>query len=189
MIVVTFARRRFAVLALAAAFLGLGASQSRAAQSNAGFDFITHNEVHIAADPAGVWPHLRNVNAWKAGARTTYVDGDHDAVGERFKVSSQGDESSFYFIETVELEAGKRWTIRLNGPRGELRGYATWTLAAESGGTRLRYDTFIRSQLAAGTTPEDAARTGERINREAQQRMDGEFSRLKRLVETSGPAK
>jgi hypothetical protein len=174
--------RSFAVLAVAAAFVGLGASRGYAADAEAGFDFLTHNEVQIAAEPAKVWPHLRDVNAWKLGAKTVHFDGGTNVVGERFKVSPEGAESNFYFIQTVELERDRRWTIRLNGPTGELRGYATWTLAPDSGGTRLRYDTFLRSQLAGGATPEST-------NRAAGQRMDTEFARLKRIVETAAPSK
>ncbi len=170
-------RRAFAILAVVA---GLATSGTRAADNNA-FDFITHNEIQIAASPAQVWPHLRNVNAWKEGAKATHFDGGRDVVGERFKASSDPTGANFYFIETVEIAPGTRWTIRLNTAKGDLMGYATWTLTAAPGGTLLRYDTFLRSQLAGGATPAGTIRA-------AGQRMDSEFSRLKRLIETA-PAK
>ena len=151
------------------------------AQTPGAFDFITHNEVAINASPAEVWPHLRNVNAWKAGAKVFLFDGNADSVGERFKAASAPDAASFYFIETVEMIRPSRWTIRLNTREGDLMGYATWTLTAAPGGTLLRYDTFLRSQLAGGATPAGTIRA-------AGQRMDSEFSRLKRLIETA-PAK
>jgi hypothetical protein len=163
---------------MVAVLMALALTPARAAETSATFDFITHNEIHIAASPAQVWPHLRNVNAWKEGAKAVYFDGGKDAVGERFKASSDPTAANFYFIETVELAPEKRWTIRLNTSAGDLMGYATWTLAADAGGTLLRYDTFLRSQLAAGATPEGT-------NRTSGQRMDSEFSRLKQLVETA----
>jgi len=174
--VLTRGPRALAILAVVAA---LGASDTRAAEGS-GFDFITHNEILIAADPARVWPHLRDVNAWKEGAKTAHFDGGRDIVGERFKASADPSGADFYFIETVEIAPGRRWTIRLNTAKGDLMGYATWTLAAAAGGTVLRYDTFLRARLAEGMTPEGA-------NRAAGQRMDSEFSRLKRLVEAGPP--
>jgi hypothetical protein len=162
-------------------------STPASAQAPAPFDFITHNEVVINASPAAVWPHLRNVNAWKAGAKAFPFDGTPGAVGERFKAAAAADAVSFYFIETVELTQPTRWTIRLNTQAGELMGYATWTLAAAPGGTLLRYDTFLLSRPAEVLpSPEARAAFAARTNREAAQRMDSEFLRLKQLVESAG---
>ena len=168
-------------LALAA---GVMIRSAWAAEPPSAFDFITHTEIHIAASPDKVWPHLRNVNAWKLGAKTESVSGA-DGVGERFKVVPDGAENNFYFIETAELEPAKRWTIRLDGQNGELRGYATWTLASDGLGTRLRYDVFVRSQAPGAMPPADLSRLAARTNADAARRMDSEFARLKKLVETA----
>lgn len=170
-----------AVFLLAAVF---GAA-SAAAQSTHTFDFITHNEVVIAASPAEVWPHLRNVNAWKMGARTSHAGGPKDGVGERLAAAPDGAPAPAYFIETVELAPARRWTIRLNTPGGDLMGYATWTLAPANGGTIVRYDTFLLSRLPGDMPVGEVAAAAARTNREAAQRMDSEFARLKQLAESS----
>ena len=174
-------RQILTALAIALVLLNRGAW---AAEPVSAFDFITHTEIHIAASPDKVWPYLRNVNAWKLGAKTETVSGV-DAVGERFKVVPDGAENSFYFIETAELERAKRWTIRLDGQNGELRGYATWTLASDGLGTRLRYDVFVRSQAPRTLPLADLSRLASRTNADARRRMDSEFARLKALVETA----
>lgn len=165
--------------------VGLCFSPARAADGGRAFDFITHNQVVIAATPAQVWPHLRNVNAWKAGARASLFDGGKDVVGERFKAAPEGSPDNYYFIETVELESERRWTIRLNTRGGELMGYATWTLEQAREGTLVRYDTFLLSRVTATLTRDELAREAVRTNKDASQRMDLEFSRLKQLVETA----
>lgn len=184
-----FSMRQRAIM-FAAVFAGLSIPAVHAAgPASHAFDFITHNEVFIAAAPAQVWPHLRNVNAWKLGARATRFDGTADAVGERFKAAPENAPDNFYFLETVELVPDARWTVRLNAAGGDLMGYATWTLAAAEGGTRVRYDTFLLSRLPGDTAPGEVKGLAARTNQEASRRMDDEFSRLKKLAETAAPAR
>ena len=54
-------------------------------------------------------------------------------------------------LENVELEPGRRRTIRVNAPDGTFYGYSSWTLADSDDGTMVTYDVYCRYPMPAGT--------------------------------------
>lgn len=147
------------------------------------FDFIIHNEVSIAAEPAKVWPYILDINSWRtAGPRLLHDSGEAGAVGERFKAVSESETGSFhYYVVNVEILPERRRTIRLDTPAGDLIGYATWTLTPADGGTRLEYHVYCQDELpcdADGVPAKDA------ILRMGHQRVAEGFTDLKQLIET-----
>lgn len=181
----------FPAIALAAA---LGARPA-AAQARAAIDLVTHSEVTIDRPAAAIWPRILDPSAWKQGAKLTHHAGPAGAVGEIFAAVEPGtqDKVAFY-VENVELEQGRRRTIKLlapggGGSGGALIGYASWTLTERGGRTVVRYDVYSETMLEPAQAAAMSAaerRAAERTARETNQaRFDRELVALKRLVEGS----
>lgn len=154
---------------------------------NMPIDFLTHNNVRIAAPDSYVWPYLLDSNSWKAGAKMFSVDGERGTIGERFRASMFETSETLYMVETVELIPIKRWTVRLDDLDGALIGYATWELTQDNDDTLLQYHTFCQLRLVQGSavTPKLSGILSKEIVQDGSRRIDEEFRRLKAAVETT----
>ena len=148
-----------------------------AAEDSRDLSLVTHNAVVIAAAPEGIWPHIVDPDAWKAGARLVPVEG----AEHRFKAVMPDDpDTALFHVTNVEFDAPRRRTMRLNALDGALIGHASWELTLVDGGTRVAYHVYSQQTLPPGQPP---------IDREAyvqanRARFQEELNALRTLVET-----
>ncbi|MGE0552086.1 MAG: hypothetical protein AB7R55_01525 [Gemmatimonadales bacterium] len=165
------------------------------AQARAAIDLVTHSEVTIDRTAAAVWPRIVDPSAWKQGATLRHHAGPAGAVGEVFAALEPGDPGKVaFYVENVELEPGRRRTIKLiapgaGGSGGALIGYASWTLTERGGRTVVRYDVYSETVLEAAQAAATSAAERQKTERTARETSQARFARelvaLKRLVEGS----
>ncbi len=150
------------------------------AEDSRDLSLVTHNAVVIAAAPEGIWPHIVDPDAWKAGARLMPMDG----AEHRFKAVMPDDpDTALFHVTNVEFDAPRRRTMRLNALDGALIGHASWELTPIEGGTRVAYHVYSQQTLPPDQPP---------IDREAylqanRARFQEELNALRKLVETDSP--
>src|SRR5688572_6365027 len=105
-------------------------------------DFVSHGEIAVSASPEAIWPAIVDTNGWH-GTWLTSVGGPPGEVGERFHASDPANrEVALLHIENVELDLGRRRTIRINTPDGSFSGYSSWLLTERGAETVVGYDVF-----------------------------------------------
>ena len=114
-------------------------------------DFVVHSAIHVNAPRDVVWPLIVDTNSWFEGQHTHSVGGPVGKVGERFHAKALGSDVVALHLENVELEPGRRRTIRINSPDGTFAGFSSWTLADSAGGTAVTYDVYCRWPMPVDT--------------------------------------
>ena len=147
------------------------------AEDSRDLSLVTHNAVVIVAAPEGIWPHIVDPDAWKAGARLMPMDG----AEHRFKAVMPDDpDTALFHVTNVEFDAPRRRTMRLNALDGALIGHASWELTPIEGGTRVAYHVYSQQTLPPDQPPIDRAAYVQ-ANRA---RFQEELNALRKLVET-----
>jgi hypothetical protein len=114
-------------------------------------DFVVHCAIHVDAPRDVVWPFIVDTNGWFGQQKTHSVGGPAGQVGERFHAMAVGSDVVMFCLENVELQFGRRRTLRINAPDGTFYGYSSWLLADSEAGTEVTYDVYCRYPMPAGT--------------------------------------
>jgi len=114
-------------------------------------DFVVHSAIFVDAPRDVVWPLIVDTNSWFDSQQTRSVGGPVGKVGERFHATAAGSNVVALQLENVELEPGRRRTIRINAPDGTFVGFSSWALADSASGTAVTYDVYCRWPMPADT--------------------------------------
>jgi hypothetical protein len=143
-------------------------------------DFLSHAEIAIGAGPDAVWPAIADTNGWH-GTHLARAGGPRGEVGERFHASPPDHPDMIMLhLTNVELEPGRRRTIRIHTPDGQFSGYSSWTLTGDGASTIVAYDVFCLHPF-----PKEAV--GDDLLAQAQAGNEEGLRRLKAFVEDARP--
>lgn len=134
--------------------------------SNDKMDLLVHSRERIAATPAVIWPYIAALN-WFSFPKLVPIAGQPGSVGERFAAYfDEALETVAYYAVNVELTAGCRRTLRIEGLDDVPMGFTTFELIPNGSETIVMYDVCVRAAPPEGLSSQDVLVQSERAGAE-----------------------